>query len=181
MVFSLGSNIYGRVMVDPVQNLGDSFSCGIEKVFLCTGTDGYVPKYNPINKEYGCLADAPSLLYRLKILVWKFFAFFIVYKLTILQLCEIQDSVKLSQFTIAERLYFRYSKSPCCLSSNWKHVWFFTLGQSPARNPGHCLWKCTVWCFPGFGYPWSSFLSPTTWIWWLHLVIISSFPGQRPS
>uniref|UniRef100_A0A8B9HIC2 Fras1 related extracellular matrix 3 n=1 Tax=Astyanax mexicanus TaxID=7994 RepID=A0A8B9HIC2_ASTMX len=63
-----GSTIYGRVMVDPVQNLGDSFSCSIEKVFLCTGTDGYVPKYNPTNKEYGCLADAPSLLYRFKIL-----------------------------------------------------------------------------------------------------------------
>ncbi|KAK7166140.1 hypothetical protein R3I93_006042 [Phoxinus phoxinus] len=66
--FMEGSNIFGRVMVDPVQNLGDSFSCSIEKVFLCTGADGYVPKYNPTNKEYGCLADAPSLLYRLKIL-----------------------------------------------------------------------------------------------------------------
>ncbi|XP_032398648.1 FRAS1-related extracellular matrix protein 3 [Etheostoma spectabile] len=66
--FSDGSIIYGRVMVDPVQNLGDSFSCSIEKVFLCTGADGYVPKYNPTNKEYGCLADAPSLLYRFKIL-----------------------------------------------------------------------------------------------------------------
>ncbi|XP_033942134.1 FRAS1-related extracellular matrix protein 3 [Pseudochaenichthys georgianus] len=66
--FSDGSMIYGRVMVDPVQNLGDSFSCGIEKVFLCTGADGYVPKYNPTNKEFGCLADAPSLLYRFKIL-----------------------------------------------------------------------------------------------------------------
>uniref|UniRef100_A0A3Q2CNS8 Uncharacterized protein n=2 Tax=Cyprinodon variegatus TaxID=28743 RepID=A0A3Q2CNS8_CYPVA len=55
-------------MVDPVQNLGDSFSCSIEKVFLCTGADGYVPKYNPTNREYGCLADAPSLLYRFKIL-----------------------------------------------------------------------------------------------------------------
>lgn len=62
-------------MVDPVQNLGDSFSCSIEKVFLCTGADGYVPKYNPTNKEYGCLADAPSLLYRLKILVSDFFTF----------------------------------------------------------------------------------------------------------
>lgn len=58
-------------MVDPVQNLGDSFSCSIEKVFLCTGADGYVPKYNPTNWEYGCLADAPSLLYRFKILVKK--------------------------------------------------------------------------------------------------------------
>uniref|UniRef100_A0A8C7ZI10 Fras1 related extracellular matrix 3 n=1 Tax=Oryzias sinensis TaxID=183150 RepID=A0A8C7ZI10_9TELE len=66
--FSEGSTIYGRVMVDPVQNLGDSFSCSIEKVFLCTGADGYVPKYNPTNWEYGCLADAPSLLYRFKIL-----------------------------------------------------------------------------------------------------------------
>ncbi|XP_077574702.1 FRAS1-related extracellular matrix protein 3 [Stigmatopora nigra] len=66
--FSEGSSIYGRVMVDPVQNLGDSFSCSIEKVFLCTGADGYVPKYNPTNREYGCLADSPSLLYRFKIL-----------------------------------------------------------------------------------------------------------------
>lgn len=69
--FSLpaGDTVYGRVMVDPVQNLGDSFICSIEKVFLCTGTDGYVPKYNPSNFEFGCLADAPSLLYRFKIIV----------------------------------------------------------------------------------------------------------------
>ncbi|XP_072547608.1 FRAS1-related extracellular matrix protein 2b [Salminus brasiliensis] len=66
--FSEGDVIYGRVMVDPVQNLGDSFICNIEKVFLCTGTDGYVPKYNPENFEYGCLADAQSLLYRFKII-----------------------------------------------------------------------------------------------------------------
>lgn len=64
-----GDTIYGRVMVDPVQNLGDSFICSIEKVFLCTGADGYVPKYNPSNFEFGCLADAPSLLYRFKIIV----------------------------------------------------------------------------------------------------------------
>lgn len=56
-------------MVDPVQNLGDSFFCSIEKVFLCTGADGYVPKYNPTKFEFGCLADSPSLLYRFKILV----------------------------------------------------------------------------------------------------------------
>uniref|UniRef100_A0A8B9GXR1 FRAS1 related extracellular matrix 2b n=1 Tax=Astyanax mexicanus TaxID=7994 RepID=A0A8B9GXR1_ASTMX len=67
-LFYSGDVIYGRVMVDPVQNLGDSFICNIEKVFLCTGTDGYVPKYNPENFEYGCLADAPSLLYRFKII-----------------------------------------------------------------------------------------------------------------
>lgn len=66
--FSQGDMIYGRVMVDPVQNLGDSFMCNIEKVFLCTGADGYVPKYNPTKFEFGCLADAPSLLYRFKII-----------------------------------------------------------------------------------------------------------------
>ncbi|KAM7179831.1 FRAS1-related extracellular matrix protein 2 [Macrochelys suwanniensis] len=67
VAFTEGDVIYGRVMVDPVQNLGDSFYCSIEKVFLCTGADGYVPKYSPPNAEYGCLADSPSLLYRFKI------------------------------------------------------------------------------------------------------------------
>ncbi len=69
LLHSLGDVIYGRVMVDPVQNLGDSFICNIEKVFLCTGADGYIPKFNPNNFEYGCLADSPSLLYRFKIIV----------------------------------------------------------------------------------------------------------------
>ncbi|XP_053556187.1 FRAS1-related extracellular matrix protein 3 [Bombina bombina] len=68
VAFSEGSTIFGRVMVDPVQNLGDSFICNIEKVFLCTGADGYVPKYNPVNNEYGCLADSSTLLHRFKIL-----------------------------------------------------------------------------------------------------------------
>ncbi|XP_041088546.1 FRAS1-related extracellular matrix protein 2-like [Polyodon spathula] len=68
IAFAEGDVIYGRVMVDPVQNLGDSFICNIEKVFLCTGADGYVPKYNPAKAEFGCLADSPSLLYRFKII-----------------------------------------------------------------------------------------------------------------
>lgn len=67
VAFAEGDVIYGRVMVDPVQNLGNSFYCSIEKVFLCTGADGYVPKYSPANAEYGCLADSTSLLYRFKI------------------------------------------------------------------------------------------------------------------
>ncbi|XP_029622601.1 FRAS1-related extracellular matrix protein 2a [Salmo trutta] len=68
VAFSEGDTVYGLVMVDPVQNLGDSFFCSIEKVYLCTGADGYVPKYNPTNFEFGCLAESPSLLYRFKIL-----------------------------------------------------------------------------------------------------------------
>ncbi|XP_077467281.1 FRAS1-related extracellular matrix protein 2-like [Stigmatopora argus] len=66
--FSPGDTIYGRVTMDPVQNLGDSFVCSVEKVFLCTGADGYVPKYDPRGSEFGCLADSSSLLYRFKIL-----------------------------------------------------------------------------------------------------------------
>ncbi|XP_070554250.1 extracellular matrix protein 3-like [Ptychodera flava] len=66
--YAEGDTIYGRVMVDPVQNLGDSFFVSVEKVFLCTGLDGYVPKYNPQNQEYGCVADSPNLLYNFKVL-----------------------------------------------------------------------------------------------------------------
>ncbi|XP_063314539.1 FRAS1-related extracellular matrix protein 3 [Pelobates fuscus] len=68
VAFSEGSTIYGRIMVDPVQNLGDSFICSIEKVFLCSGADGYVPKYDPDRNEYGCLASSPTLMYQFKIL-----------------------------------------------------------------------------------------------------------------
>ena len=64
-----GAQIYGRVQVDPVQSLGSGFSVHIEKVFLCSGRDGYIPKYAPSNSEYGCLADAPNLLYRFKVIV----------------------------------------------------------------------------------------------------------------
>ncbi|XP_026776488.3 FRAS1-related extracellular matrix protein 2-like [Pangasianodon hypophthalmus] len=68
VVFSEGSRIFGRVMVDPLANLGSSVLCQIEKVFLCAGADGYVPKYRPSSGEFGCLADATALVYRLKIL-----------------------------------------------------------------------------------------------------------------
>ena len=62
--------LYGRIMVDPVQNLGDSFDLGVEKVFLCTGKDGYIPKYDPSNKEFGCVDEqSPNLLHSFKILV----------------------------------------------------------------------------------------------------------------
>lgn len=54
--------------MDPVQSLGSGFSVHIEKVFLCSGKEGYIPKYQPSTSEYGCLADAPNLLYRFKII-----------------------------------------------------------------------------------------------------------------
>lgn len=55
--------------VDPVQNLGESFDANIEKVFICTGRNGYVPKYDPATNEYGCLSDSETLEHRFKILV----------------------------------------------------------------------------------------------------------------
>ena len=61
--------LYGRINVDPVQNLGNSFALTIEKVFLCSGKDGYIPKYDPDNLEFGCIAESPNLQYTFKILV----------------------------------------------------------------------------------------------------------------
>ena len=69
--FISGAQIYGRVQVDPVQSLGSGFTVHIEKVFLCSGSEGYIPKYQPTNSEYGCLADAPNLMYRFKVIVSK--------------------------------------------------------------------------------------------------------------
>lgn len=69
--FAPGDTIYGRIHVDPVQNLGEGFKLQIEKVFLCSGRDGYIPKYDPRNGEYGCVADSPNLLYDFKILDYR--------------------------------------------------------------------------------------------------------------
>nr|KAG5696530.1 hypothetical protein BaRGS_021066 [Batillaria attramentaria] len=66
--FSEDDKLYGRINVDPVQNLGNSFAINIEKVFLCSGKDGYIPKYDPDNLEFGCIAESPNLLYTFKIL-----------------------------------------------------------------------------------------------------------------
>ena len=56
-------------MIDTAQSLGSAYHVVIEKVYLCSGLDGYVPKFDPSVNEFGCLADSPNLLYRFKILV----------------------------------------------------------------------------------------------------------------
>ncbi|XP_071087584.1 FRAS1-related extracellular matrix protein 2-like [Haliotis cracherodii] len=66
--FTPADKIYGRINVDPVQNLGSSFALTIEKVFLCSGKDGYIPKYDPANKEFGCVAESENLQHVFKIL-----------------------------------------------------------------------------------------------------------------
>ena len=65
----LGDLIYGRVDVNTVQSLGEEFSLGVEKVFLCSGKDGYIPKYDPDNNEYGCVENSRKLHQVFKILV----------------------------------------------------------------------------------------------------------------
>ena len=66
---SSGSIIYGRIMVDPQQSLGSAYHVSIEKIFVCSGLDGYIPQYSPDSGEYGCVADSELLSYRFKILV----------------------------------------------------------------------------------------------------------------
>ncbi len=56
-------------MIDTAQSLGSAYHVVIEKVFLCSGLDGYVPKFDPSSNDFGCLADSTNLLYRFKILV----------------------------------------------------------------------------------------------------------------
>ena len=56
-------------MVDPQQSLGNAYHVSVEKIFVCSGLDGYIPQYNPDSEEYGCLADSKLLSYRFKILV----------------------------------------------------------------------------------------------------------------
>ena len=56
-------------MVDPQQSLGSAYHVSIEKIFVCSGLDGYIPQYSPDSGEYGCLADSKLLSYRFKILV----------------------------------------------------------------------------------------------------------------
>ncbi|XP_053399449.1 FRAS1-related extracellular matrix protein 2-like isoform X2 [Mercenaria mercenaria] len=59
--FAPGDTIYGRVNVNPVQSLGSQFVLNIEKVFLCSGKDGYIPRYDPDNGEYGCVGESENL------------------------------------------------------------------------------------------------------------------------
>ncbi|XP_074649930.1 FRAS1-related extracellular matrix protein 2-like [Tubulanus polymorphus] len=67
-MFMPDDRIHGRVVMDPVKAVNAPFKVTIEKVFICTGEDGYVPKYDPSNGEYGCVEQSPELLYTFKIL-----------------------------------------------------------------------------------------------------------------
>ncbi|KAJ8339232.1 hypothetical protein SKAU_G00360180 [Synaphobranchus kaupii] len=72
--FSVGKTVYGRVLWNPEQNLNTAYKLQLEKVFLCTGRDGYVPFFDPTGTlynegpQYGCIQPNRNLRYRFLLL-----------------------------------------------------------------------------------------------------------------
>ncbi|XP_041084402.1 extracellular matrix organizing protein FRAS1-like isoform X2 [Polyodon spathula] len=72
--FSMGQTLYGRVLWNPEQNLNSAYKLQLEKVYLCTGKDGYVPFFDPTGTlynegpQYGCIQPNKHLKHRFLIL-----------------------------------------------------------------------------------------------------------------
>ncbi|XP_064121126.1 extracellular matrix organizing protein FRAS1-like isoform X1 [Macrobrachium nipponense] len=69
-----GETIYGRVLWHPSQDLHSAYQLYIQRVFLCTGVEGYVPTYDPTGElykegpQYGCIQPSSRLRHRFLIL-----------------------------------------------------------------------------------------------------------------
>nr|XP_057925745.1 extracellular matrix protein FRAS1 isoform X1 [Doryrhamphus excisus] len=72
--FSMGQTLYGRVLWNPDQNLNAAYRLQLEKVYLCTGRDGYVPFFDPTGTlynegpQYGCIQPNKHLKHRFLLL-----------------------------------------------------------------------------------------------------------------
>lgn len=72
---SPGQILYGRVLWHPEQNLNAAYKLQLEKVYLCTGRDGYVPFFDPTGTvynegpQYGCIQPHKYLKHRFLLLV----------------------------------------------------------------------------------------------------------------
>uniref|UniRef100_A0A4W3I1G5 Fraser extracellular matrix complex subunit 1 n=1 Tax=Callorhinchus milii TaxID=7868 RepID=A0A4W3I1G5_CALMI len=72
--FSMGQTLYGRVLWNPEQNLNSAYRLQLEKVYLCTGKDGYVPFFDPTGTiynegpQYGCIQPNKHLKHRFLLL-----------------------------------------------------------------------------------------------------------------
>ncbi|XP_038647741.1 extracellular matrix protein FRAS1 [Scyliorhinus canicula] len=72
--FSMGQRLYGRVLWNPEQNLNSAYRLQLEKVYLCTGKDGYVPFFDPTGTiynegpQYGCIQPNKHLKHRFLLL-----------------------------------------------------------------------------------------------------------------
>ncbi|NXM79258.1 FRAS1 protein, partial [Serilophus lunatus] len=71
---SPGQILYGRVLWHPEQNLHAAYKLQLEKVYLCTGRDGYVPFFDPTGTvynegpQYGCIQPNKYLKHRFLLL-----------------------------------------------------------------------------------------------------------------
>ena len=65
----LGEKIYGKIEMNDVQRMGDHLQVSLEKVYLCSGKDGYIPTFDPENGQYGCLSQSENLEYHVKVIV----------------------------------------------------------------------------------------------------------------
>nr|XP_023408991.1 extracellular matrix protein FRAS1 [Loxodonta africana] len=69
-----GQILYGRVLWNPEQNLNSAYKLQLEKVYLCTGKDGYVPFFDPTGTiynegpQYGCIQPNKHLKHRFLLL-----------------------------------------------------------------------------------------------------------------
>ncbi|XP_041363241.1 extracellular matrix organizing protein FRAS1-like isoform X2 [Gigantopelta aegis] len=72
--YSEGQTIYGRVLWNQQQDLKEAYKLNIEKVYLCTGANGYIPTFDPTGEVYkegpqfGCIQPSPKLKHRFLIL-----------------------------------------------------------------------------------------------------------------
>ncbi|KAK7080023.1 Extracellular matrix protein fras1 [Halocaridina rubra] len=72
--FGPGQTIYGRVLWHPSQDLHSAYQLYIQRVFMCTGVEGYVPAYDPTGElykegpQYGCIQPSSKLRHRYLIL-----------------------------------------------------------------------------------------------------------------
>ncbi|XP_036384589.1 extracellular matrix protein FRAS1-like [Megalops cyprinoides] len=72
--FSIGQTLYGRVLWNPEQSLNTAYRLQLEKVYLCTGRDGYVPFFDPTGTlynegpQYGCIQPNKHLRHRFLLL-----------------------------------------------------------------------------------------------------------------
>ncbi|XP_069679453.1 extracellular matrix organizing protein FRAS1-like isoform X2 [Periplaneta americana] len=62
-VFSPGDAVYGRVLWHASQHLHSAYSLAIQRLYLCAGADGYIPRFDPNNagSQYGCLQTSPKI------------------------------------------------------------------------------------------------------------------------
>ncbi|GAB6022620.1 hypothetical protein CHUAL_006715 [Chamberlinius hualienensis] len=141
--FQPDDTIYGRLAVDPIQNLESSFQLEIEKCLVCCGIIGFIPKYDPSEGEFGCLTRSPNIMHILKIIDTNF-------PETVdnsFQNVPLNASLSTSDESDQFRLNgFQFSAAPLFLASSG-HQWFvhcvFML-KSPKRQRRNALMSLSV-------------------------------------